>query len=653
MTKNLYNFILCLFLGLAVSNSSYAQETAPATNEESPVSTSSLKPYVGFSGGYLFKNKSILESPMWHLKDGMFLELNGGIKKGYFGWDVSLGYLNLKRDVSQFETFTINTQRLLDHATPPEIGEVTSGFDQNNFSFGPGSHQLNEHKPFQGFYLMTGPSLWLGEGKFKANIGIEAGLGMSQVGYYYVSGNANSAEGSVDITTTNGPNTDTYTLELHDVSYRNAAMSKKYADQLSSSTLVNPFDEKQPYELHFMGRASANLEYFVHPSVSIHAGANFWYIKSPEMTGGEEVSGLATFNHDSGRNFKQEFKYTQDYEHKDLTFLSANAGVKIWFGGGKSTSSGGGGSTADKSQEQGQKAVVVNIVDELTKTPIGEAVVQLKNKKTNEIMKATTKDNGVAMFHNINVADYEVYGDVYGIATTEDKINEKDFKEGSGDLYRTLYYKDARFILKGVALNTDTRALEANVKVNLERGNQKIAHTITKQDGSFQFLLNANTDYEVQGLKDGLYSNIEDVSTKGLERSQTLYVKLHLGLSNVEVGKSFVIKNILYNFDDDAIRADASIELDRLVAFLNENPKIRIELSSHTDSRGNNNYNLNLSQRRAKSAVNYLISKGISSSRLEAKGYGETRLTNRCADDVSCSEAEHQANRRTEIQIIE
>ena len=121
----------------------------------------------------------------------------------------------------------------------------------------------------------------------------------------------------------------------------------------------------------------------------------------------------------------------------------------------------------------------------------------------------------------------------------------------------------------------------------------------------------------------------------------------------MEVGKSFVIKNILYDFDDDAIRADASIELDRLVAFLNENPNIRIELSSHTDSRGNNNYNLNLSQRRAKSAVNYLISKGISSSRLEAKGYGETRLTNRCADAVSCSEAEHQANRRTEIQIIE
>lgn len=657
MTQNLYSFILCLFLGLTVSSSSYAQETVATSNEESPASSSNLKPYIGFSGGYLFKNKSILESPMWHLNDGMFLELNGGIKKGYFGWDLSLGYLNLKRDVSQFEKFTINTQRLLDEATPSELGQVISGFDQNTFSFGPDNHSSFEHQPFKGFYLMTGPSLWLGEGNFKVNIGIEAGLGMSQVGYYHLAGNAATPEGATNITVTDGQNNENnYLLELFDVNYKKSAMSKKFSDQLSSSTLGNPFDEKQPYELHFIGRASANLEYFVHPSISLHAGANFWYIKSPEMIGGEEVSGLATFTHESGRNFKQDFKYTENYAEKDLMFLSANAGLKFWFGGaGKSKSSGSGSSSdvKDAGDNKNQKIVVVNIVDELTKTPIGGADVKLINKMTKNTLTATTKDNGVAMFHNINPADYEVLGNVYGIETTEDKIKSKEFQEQSGDLYRTLYYQDARFILKGVALNADTRALESGVKVNLERGSDKVAHTATQNDGSFQFILNANSDYEVQGLKDGLYSNIEDVSTKGLDRSQTLYVKLHLGLSNVEVGKSFVIKNILYDFDDDAIRKDASIELNRLVAFLNENPNIRIELSSHTDSRGNNNYNLNLSQRRAKSAVNYLISKGINSNRLVAKGYGETRLTNACADGVSCSEAEHQANRRTEIQIIE
>ena len=73
---------------------------------------------------------------------------------------------------------------------------------------------------------------------------------------------------------------------------------------------------------------------------------------------------------------------------------------------------------------------------------------------------------------------------------------------------------------------------------------------------------------------------------------------------------------------------------------------------SHTDSRGNDDYNMSLSQQRANSVVNYLVGKGISRSRLVAKGYGETRLVNRCANGVECSEADHKKNRRTEFRII-
>jgi outer membrane protein OmpA-like peptidoglycan-associated protein len=86
---------------------------------------------------------------------------------------------------------------------------------------------------------------------------------------------------------------------------------------------------------------------------------------------------------------------------------------------------------------------------------------------------------------------------------------------------------------------------------------------------------------------------------------------------------------------------------------MEDNPSLKIELSSHTDSRGSDNYNWDLSDRRAKSAIAYIISKGISPERLVAAGYGETRLVNRCSDGVSCSAAEHQANRRTEIKILE
>jgi outer membrane protein OmpA-like peptidoglycan-associated protein len=94
------------------------------------------------------------------------------------------------------------------------------------------------------------------------------------------------------------------------------------------------------------------------------------------------------------------------------------------------------------------------------------------------------------------------------------------------------------------------------------------------------------------------------------------------------------------------------VELDKLVAILQENPTMRIELSSHTDSRGSDYYNMLLSNARAISAVAYIKRRGISADRMVAVGYGETRLLNQCANGVQCSEEDHQFNRRTEIKVI-
>lgn len=91
---------------------------------------------------------------------------------------------------------------------------------------------------------------------------------------------------------------------------------------------------------------------------------------------------------------------------------------------------------------------------------------------------------------------------------------------------------------------------------------------------------------------------------------------------------------------------------EKLLALMQQKPNIKIELASHTDSRGSATSNQDLSQRRAQSVVNYLVSKGINRSRMIPRGYGESKLVNRCKDGVSCSEAEHQANRRTEFRVI-
>jgi outer membrane protein OmpA-like peptidoglycan-associated protein len=121
-------------------------------------------------------------------------------------------------------------------------------------------------------------------------------------------------------------------------------------------------------------------------------------------------------------------------------------------------------------------------------------------------------------------------------------------------------------------------------------------------------------------------------------------------LDKYKVGYTWKLNNIHYDFDKSFIRKDARPILDSLVKILNTYP-INVELGSHTDCRGSNEYNIALSQRRADAAVAYLISNGIDSRRIKARGYGETQLLNKCSDGVPCSKEAHQENRRTEVKV--
>ncbi len=119
-----------------------------------------------------------------------------------------------------------------------------------------------------------------------------------------------------------------------------------------------------------------------------------------------------------------------------------------------------------------------------------------------------------------------------------------------------------------------------------------------------------------------------------------------------ELNKTFVLDNIYYNFDKYDILPESEIELNKLVKIMNDNPDIKVELGSHTDSRGKDSYNEILSQKRSDSAVAYIIKNGIPKIRIVAKGYGETMLVNECKNGVTCSDTEHRKNRRTEFKII-
>jgi outer membrane protein OmpA-like peptidoglycan-associated protein len=148
----------------------------------------------------------------------------------------------------------------------------------------------------------------------------------------------------------------------------------------------------------------------------------------------------------------------------------------------------------------------------------------------------------------------------------------------------------------------------------------------------------------VKELSPGLTENLTADNTMG-----TLLANIEL--ERARLNKRIVIENIYYDYDKADIRPDAAKELDKIVTLMRDNPGMTVELGSHTDARGNNQYNLNLSQRRAESAVAYIVEHGVDKSRIVAKGYGETTPVNKCRDGITCTDDEHQRNRRTELRI--
>jgi outer membrane protein OmpA-like peptidoglycan-associated protein len=112
-----------------------------------------------------------------------------------------------------------------------------------------------------------------------------------------------------------------------------------------------------------------------------------------------------------------------------------------------------------------------------------------------------------------------------------------------------------------------------------------------------------------------------------------------------------IIENVYYEYQKFDLLPQTIIALNKVVEVMKSNPDITIDLISHTDSRGGNEFNMKLSQKRAQTAIDYVIAKGISKSRLTAKGMGESQLVNKCKDGVECSEEEHAQNRRTEFKV--
>ncbi len=247
--------------------------------------------------------------------------------------------------------------------------------------------------------------------------------------------------------------------------------------------------------------------------------------------------------------------------------------------------------------------------------------------------------------------------------------SNRDEGSGDDDIYTFVNnspdLKIINYFLAGRTVTTTDEGEEHilnNVRVRLMNDEETvIQETTSNNKGEFQFRLDGDTDYIIIGEKPDYFTSRVLFTTVGksldpaelTEFETNVNFETKLNLDRIVLEKAIVLDNIYYDLDRADIRADAAQELDKLVDLLEDNPTIKIELSSHTDSRAPDDYNMDLSQRRAESAVNYIVSTGINPNRLTAKGYGETQLVNHCANDVECTEEEHQQNRRTEFKVLE
>lgn len=220
------------------------------------------------------------------------------------------------------------------------------------------------------------------------------------------------------------------------------------------------------------------------------------------------------------------------------------------------------------------------------------------------------------------------------------KVNEEDYLTGDGDKLSNQSF-NANF-LDGVSV--ELFLIEDSAEVLMDK-------KTTSADGMYLMDFEPDKQYRVVLSRPGYFSNHIDVDTRNKTVSDTIHQ--NVGMSEI-TGESIVIHNILYEFDSSDLTPDAQNKIRTgILNILNENPLIVVEISSHTDDKGDADYNLKLSQQRAESVTKFLSKNGIKSNRLRAKGYGETKpiAANKNADGSDNPDGRAQ-NRRTEFQIV-
>ncbi len=285
----------------------------------------------------------------------------------------------------------------------------------------------------------------------------------------------------------------------------------------------------------------------------------------------------------------------------------------------------------------------IMVYDALTKAPLEEVDIRSVINGENQELKVTNAEGAMSICLQ-SLSEYEFKAIKEGY-----QMNSITFSTRSNTAQNTtlaIYLeKSNTSVLKGIVKSEVNQKPIAGVQVTLENQQDKTKQTvITGEDGEYEFEVKPETENKLTVEKDNYATNSEVI--KNIDNRQHIQEMY---------GKGDIIKlnNIYYNLDKYFIRADAARELENtLLPILQKYPTMKVEIRSHTDSRASAAYNLELSQKRAKAVVDFLVESGIDPNRLVAKGYGENQPINECIDGVPCTEEQYQENRRTEFKIL-
>ena len=293
------------------------------------------------------------------------------------------------------------------------------------------------------------------------------------------------------------------------------------------------------------------------------------------------------------------------------------------------------------------------VTDVKTGDPIGGATVIIEDTDGKAVAKITTKENGMYKFLEADCGSfYRIRGEKESYHPTQ-KTLETSGKDGIENTMN-LPLKSAICLQSIYGTVTEKRTGEilpdATVKL-IDTSGKTINQTKSDAQGKYNFTdAPCTTSITVLGEKLDHRPDQKSVFTTTEDSKKN---KIDLALTALIIGNQIVINPIYFDYDKYNIREDAAYELEHIVTVMKNHPEMTIKIEAHTDSRGKNSYNRKLSDRRAKSTRDYIVSRGITANRLvSAIGYGEDQLLNKCKDGVRCSEEEHQENRRSYFYIV-